>query len=100
MSRTILYYFTPQSPWSYLGHARFAELLARSRREVAVLPVDYGRVFPVSGGLPLPRRAPQRQAYRLLELKRFSDYLGVAMNVQPKFFPVDGAPSARLSNER
>ncbi len=96
MSRTILYYFTPQSPWSYLGHARFAELLARSRREVAVLPVDYGRVFPVSGGLPLPRRAPQRQAYRLLELKRFSDHLGVAMNVQPKFFPVDGAPSARL----
>ena len=36
MSRTILYYFTPQSPWSYLGHARFAELLARSRREVAL----------------------------------------------------------------
>ena len=29
-------------------------------------------VFPVSGGLPLAKRAPQRQAYRLVELKRFS----------------------------
>ena len=43
MSRTVLYYFTPQSPWTYLGHARFTDLLRASRREVAVLPVDYGR---------------------------------------------------------
>ena len=24
MSRTVDYYFAPQSPWTYLGHARFA----------------------------------------------------------------------------
>ncbi len=96
MSRTVLYYFAPQSPWSYFGHARLAELLARSRREVAVLPVDYGRIFPASGGLPLPQRAPQRQAYRLLELKRFAEHLGLPLNVQPRHFPVDGNPAARL----
>ena len=67
MSRTVLYYFAPQSPWSYLGHARLVDLLARSRREVAVLPVDSGRIFPQSGGLPLAKRAPQRQAYRLVD---------------------------------
>lgn len=96
MSRTVLYYFAPQSPWSYFGHARLAELLARSRREVAVLPVDYGRIFPASGGLPLPQRAPQRQTYRLLELKRFAEHLGLPLNVQPRHFPVDGNPAARL----
>ena len=96
MSRTVLYYFAPQSPWSYLGHARLVDLLARSRREVAVLPVDYGRIFPASGGLPLPQRAPQRQAYRLLELKRFAEHLGLPLNVQPRHFPVDGNPAARL----
>ncbi|MFT3779092.1 MAG: 2-hydroxychromene-2-carboxylate isomerase [Ottowia sp.] len=96
MSRTVLYYFTPQSPWSYLGHARFAELLRASRREVAVLPVDYGRIFPASGGLPLPQRAPQRQAYRLLELRRFAEHLGLPLNPQPRFFPVDGTPAALL----
>ncbi len=96
MSRTVLYYFTPQSPWAYLGHARFAELLRASRREVAVLPVDYGRIFPASGGLPLPQRAPQRQAYRLLELRRFAEHLGLPLNPQPRFFPVDGTPAALL----
>ena len=70
---TIDYYFAPQSPWAYLGHERASP---RSRRphgaRVNVLPVDLcGKVFPVSGGLPLAKRAPQRQAYRLVELKRF-----------------------------
>ena len=32
-----------------------------------VKPVDFGVIFPQSGGLPLPKRAPQRQAYRLVE---------------------------------
>lgn len=96
MSRTVLYYFTPQSPWTYLGHARFADLLRASRREVAVLPVDYGRIFPVSGGLPLPQRAAQRQAYRLVELRRFAEHLDLPLTVQPRFFPVDGNPAALL----
>ena len=96
MCRTVLYYFAPQSPWSYLGHARLVDLLARSRRDVAVLPVDYGRIFPQSGGLPLAKRAPQRQAYRLVELKRFAEHLGLALNPQPRYFPVDATPSARL----
>ncbi|HOB68000.1 2-hydroxychromene-2-carboxylate isomerase [Ottowia sp.] len=96
MSRTVDYYFATQSPWAFLGHDRFVQLLRAGRREVNVLPVDFGRVFPVSGGLPLPKRAPQRQAYRLVELRRFADHLGVAMNIQPKHFPVDGTPSSLL----
>jgi len=96
MSRSVLYYFAPQSPWTYLGHARLAALLRQSRREVSVLPANLGKVFPVSGGLPLPKRAPQRQAYRLVELKRFAEHLGVPLNVQPRYFPVDGNPAALL----
>lgn len=90
------YYFTPVSPWAYLGHARFAQLLQQHGATVSVRPVDYGRIFPVSGGLPLPKRAPQRQAYRLVELRRFADHLGVPLNVQPKHFPVDAGPASRL----
>jgi len=96
MSVTVDYWFTPQSPWTYLGHERFARLLAQSGARVRVLPVDYGRIFPVSGGLPLPKRAPQRQAYRLVELARWSRHLGVPMNVQPRFFPVDGTAASLL----
>ena len=96
MSKTIDYYFTPQSPWTYLGHARFAAMAETAGATVRVLPADYGRVFPASGGLPLGKRAPQRQAYRLMELARFRDFSGLPMNIQPKFFPVAGDDAARL----
>jgi len=97
MSRTVDYYFAPQSPWTYLGHARFAAIAKAAGATVRVLPVDLGgKVFPISGGLPLPKRAPQRQAYRLLELKRFSEHLKAPLNVQPKYFPVSGDDAARL----
>lgn len=90
------YYFAPQSPWAYLGHARLADVATQTNAVIRVYPVDLGRVFPVSGGLPLPKRAPQRQAYRLLELKRYSEYLQLPMTVQPKYFPVNGDEAAKL----
>ncbi len=97
MRTTIDYYFAPQSPWTYLGHARFARMAAAAGAQVRVLPVDLGaKIFPVSGGLPLAQRAPQRQAYRLLELARFRDALQLPLNIKPKFFPVPGDDAARL----
>jgi 2-hydroxychromene-2-carboxylate isomerase len=96
LSKTIDYYFPPQSPWAYLGHARFVALAEASGSIVRVLPADFGKVFSVSGGLPLSKRAPQRQAYRLVEMQRFADYLQVPMHVQPQFFPVQGDDAARL----
>ena len=96
MRHTVDYYFAPNSPWTYLGHARLVALLQDSDADVRVLPMDLGQVFPVSGGLPLPKRAPQRQAYRLLELRRFADALSVPLHVQPEFFPVAADDAARL----
>ncbi|MCB2008576.1 MAG: 2-hydroxychromene-2-carboxylate isomerase [Rhodoferax sp.] len=96
MSHTIDYYFPPQSPWAYLGHARFVALARASGATVRVLPADFGQVFAASGGLPLGKRAPQRQAYRLLELRRFADHLQMPIHVQPRFFPVQGDDAARL----
>ncbi len=90
------YYFTPVSPWTHLGHARFVQLLRERAASVSVLPVDYGQIFPVSGGLPLPKRAPQRQAYRLVELRRFAEHLDMPMKVQPKFFPVSADLASKL----
>jgi carboxymethylenebutenolidase len=97
MAQRIDYYFSPQSPWSYLGHLRFWDIARRAGATIRVLPVDLGgRVFPVSGGLPLGKRAPQRQAYRLTELRRFSEWLHVPLNLAPKYFPVDADDAARL----
>jgi 2-hydroxychromene-2-carboxylate isomerase len=96
MSPHVDYYFAPQSPWTYLGHERFARIAAEAGATIRVAPVDLGRIFPISGGLPLPKRAPQRQAYRLVELKRFSDHLALPLNLHPKFFPVPADDAARL----
>ena len=85
MKKSIEYFFTPGSPWSYLGHDRLHALAKEHGATVELKPVDLGKVFPVSGGLPLPKRAPQRQAYRLIELARWRDFLGIPLNVQPKF---------------
>jgi len=93
---SIDYYFTAQSPWTYLGHERFVAIAKAHGAQVNVLPVDLGKVFPVSGGLPLAKRAPQRQAYRLVELKRFSEFLGKPMNLHPKYFPVASDDAAKL----
>ena len=94
--KTIDYYLSPMSPWTYLGHARFAEIAGKHGATINVKPVDYGRIFPVSGGLPLAKRAPQRQAYRLVELERWRDHLGVPLTVQPKFFPYESNLASRL----
>ena len=97
MSHSVDYYFAPQSPWAYLGHQRFQNILKKSGASVSVMPIDLGgKVFPISGGLPLGQRAPQRQAYRLTELARFSKWLGAPLHLKPTFFPVSGDDAAKL----
>ena len=96
MNKKIDYYFAPQSPWAYLGHARLVAMAQAGQATVRVLPADFGKVFAVSGGLPLSKRAPQRQAYRLQELARFRDVLQLPMNLEPRYFPVAGDDAARL----
>jgi len=97
VSHSVDYYFAPQSPWAYLGHQRFQNILKKSGAAVRVMPFDLGgKVFPISGGLPLGQRAPQRQAYRLTELERFSKWLGAPLHLKPTFFPVSGDDAAKL----
>ena len=96
MPKVLEYYFAPPSPYAYLGHARMVAMAKQHNAQVQILPCDFGKVFTVSGGLPLAKRAPQRQAYRLLELQRWSSFLGLPINLQPKFFPVSGDAASQL----
>ena len=96
MDKVIDYYFFANSPYTYFGHRRFGELARAAGATVRVRPVDAAKIFPISGGLPLAKRAPQRQAYRLVELKRWRDYLDIPLNPQPRFFPVATDAASRL----
>jgi len=96
MSKTVTYYLAPQSPYTYLGHARLVDIARATGARIDIKPFDLGRVFGASGGLPLAKRAPQRQAYRLIELQRWASFLQLPMKIQPTYFPVPGDPAARL----
>jgi 2-hydroxychromene-2-carboxylate isomerase len=96
MDKLIDYYMTPISPYVYLGHERFVAIARRHDATIAVKPINLGLVFPVSGGLPLSKRAPQRQAYRLVELTRWSRYLQVPLNLHPAHFPVSADLASRF----
>ncbi len=92
----ITYYMSVTSPWTYLGSARFAAIARKHGYSVDIKPARFGEVFAKTGGLPLPKRSPERRAYRLMDMKRWRDHLGMPVNVEPKYFPVDDAPGARL----
>ncbi len=89
MPRTIDYYFSLVSPWAYIGHAPFMDIVQRHGAEVNYKPVFLGRVFSETGGLPLSQRHPARQRYRLVELQRWREKRGLSFNINPKHWPFD-----------
>lgn len=84
------------SPWTYLGWARLRAIRAKHNAKITVKPAKLSEVFVQTGGLPLAKRAPARQAYRLMELKRWRDFHGIPIAISPKTFPSDEVPSVRL----
>jgi 2-hydroxychromene-2-carboxylate isomerase len=82
------------SPWTHLGAARIEAMAMAHDATMRIFPVDFGAIFAQSGGLPLPKRSPQRQAYRLQELARWRDHLGIPIKIEPKFFPSSEQPPA------
>ncbi len=96
MGRSISYYFSLLSPWAFLGHSDFIEIAERHDVTVDYRPVSLGTVFPATGGLPLAQRAPARQKYRFLELQRWREKRGVALNLRPKYWPLDIKPADHL----
>jgi carboxymethylenebutenolidase len=95
MPKHIDYYVSLNSPWTYMASQRLEALAKKYKADVTIWPVDFGSVFAVSGGLPLPKRSPQRQAYRMMELKRWREHLGIKLTLEPKFFPSNELPAAK-----
>lgn len=96
MSRRIDYYFSMISPWAYVGHALFLDMARRHEVAIAYKPVALGNVFAETGGLPLGKRHPARQRYRIFELQRWREKRGLRFHLHPKFWPFDVALADRL----
>jgi len=96
MSKTVDYYVSLASPWTYMGGTRLPDIALRTGAEFVVKPIKAGPLFAATGGLPLPKRHPARRSYRLVELARWRGYWGLAMNIEPAFFPVDDSQAGRM----
>ncbi|MDE0731823.1 MAG: 2-hydroxychromene-2-carboxylate isomerase [Gammaproteobacteria bacterium] len=88
MSKSIDYYLSLISPWSYLGHERLQKMAKEYGTEIKVHPVDLSIIFPATGGIPLPKRSLQRIEYRMQELIRWRDHLKLPLTLNPRHFPV------------
>jgi 2-hydroxychromene-2-carboxylate isomerase len=97
MSRTIEYVFTIISPWAYLGFDHFHAIARKHGVAIHYRPVLLTEVFSETGGLPLARRHPVRQAYRLMELQRWRAKRGVELKLRPKGLPFDQTLADRIA---
>jgi len=96
MERSIDYYYCLNSPWSYLGNQQLAKVALNQSASINYKPVKIADIFKDSGGLPLAKRAKQRQDYRLVELERWRMHLDVPLTLKPAFFPANEDLAARV----
>jgi len=96
MSQVVNYYHFLISPYSYLGMNAFDALVSKHNLTVNYLPMAPMQVFSETGGVPPAQRHPSRQKQRMDELGRWSEHLGMKMNLTPKHFPTDQSLGAQM----
>lgn len=88
------YFFSTLSPYAYLAGTRMEDVAAKNGATITYKPVDVVALFGRTGGTPPKERHPSRQQLRAQELTRQSKKLGMPINLQPSFWPTNGAPSS------
>jgi 2-hydroxychromene-2-carboxylate isomerase len=83
------YYFSVLSDWAYFGGERLERLAHRYGARISHMPMRLATVYAGTGGIILQKRSKQRQDYRVVELVRWRDYLGIPIELFPKHYPTD-----------
>ncbi|MFG1416901.1 2-hydroxychromene-2-carboxylate isomerase [Xanthobacter sp. V0B-10] len=89
-------YFSPQSGYAYLGHARLRAIAREAGADILWRPVDILKVFAAGGSTAPARQSPQRNAYRKADIVRWANRAGIPINTEPAFWPTDTLPACRL----
>ena len=84
MSLRIEAFYGPSSPWAYFGAPRLYEIADRHGCDLVLRPI---RVVQENGGIMLRTRPQARQDYHAVEVDRWRRYLGMPLNLRPKFYP-------------
>lgn len=88
------YFFSTLSPFTYLCGTRVEEIAQKHGATITYKPLDIMALFARTGGTPPNERHPNRQEYRLQDLRRRARLAGLPLNLKPAHWPTNGAPSA------
>lgn len=72
------------SPWAYFGAQRAQRIAEAAGAAFVLRPI---RIIEANGGIPLRTRPMSRQDYHEVELKRWRSFLGIPLNLKPRFYP-------------
>ena len=89
----IHYYFSVLSPFTYLAGDGLERIAEKHGATILYKPCDVMRIFAETGGVPVPKRHPTRQAYRLQELPRIARRAGLPITISPAHWPTDPVPA-------
>lgn len=81
---TLQIFYGISSPWAYFGAQRAIAIARDNGARIRLRPI---RIIEANGGIPLRKRPDARQLYHEVELRRWRDYLGMPLNLHPKFYP-------------
>lgn len=88
------YFLSVMSPFTYMAGRRLEDIAARHATGITYRPMDILALFARTGGKPVAERHPNRQEYRLQDIRRTAAKLGVPINPRPAFWPVNQAPAS------
>jgi len=88
------YYFATISPFTYLAGPEFEAVVAKHGATVTYKPLDIMGLFGRTGGVAPKDRHPNRQEYRLQDMRRRAIVTGLPFNQKPAHFPANMAPSS------
>ena len=88
------YYFSVLSDWAYMGGERFENLGRRYNARIKHMPMKLAELYANTGGIVLQKRSVQRQNYRVVELERWRDKLGMPITLHPKYYPTNDTLAA------
>ena len=87
MAKTVDFYFTVLSSYTYLAAPRIADMAARTGASFLFKPMDIMQVFVASGTTPPAKQPDVRRAYRTADLARVAKAHAMPINLKPAFWP-------------
>lgn len=89
-------FYSLSSPWMYFAGPQIEAVVRRHKAKLVLRPYDFLKVVPETGGIPLRTRPKPRQDYHAIELDRWRKYLGMPLNLKPRFYPTDNKPAGHM----